>query len=321
MSSGPSPAMDVKSIVVLSPEKELQFRRPFTSVVKRNLVISNAHPTVAIAFKVKTTAPKQYCVRPNSAVVPPNTKLEVQVLLQAMKEDPPADYISKDKFLVQVIKVPGDILNLANDELAGRLQQLWTQAEQLSKSSPAAGADVMFERKLKCVFLPADSATEQDTLKPSTANRISDTTAPIKQEFSDATASPRMSEAAKGGPSAANLSSTTAAQAAAPLPAADTKVSPTEHTDKPPAPTSAMVEKELREAREKAKTLQAACDGYKAEIERLNMLRQRRGESGAISHTGSAGGNTALQTQHVGLPMPVGAGIAVAAFLIGAYMF
>ncbi|KAJ3155064.1 phosphatidylinositol-binding protein scs2 [Geranomyces variabilis] len=364
MTAAVSP-LDVKSVVSLSPEKELQFRRPFTAIVKRTLTVSNSHPTVPIAFKVKTTAPKQYCVRPNSAVVPPGQQLEVQVLLQAMKEDPAPDHISKDKFLVQVIKVPADIVQLAGDELTQRLQLLWTQAEQLSKSSPATGADVLYERKLKCVFLPAESGSA-DAPSDAKAAYVPATTAngsanglnreSLKAEYSDAVASPRNSVAAA--PSGAAVpatssnvgnptvtSATLPPAAAAPLAAQVPQAFPASAIkSEPTAPagelrgantvtattavsvptTSAAVEKELREAREKAKTLQAACDGYKAEIERLNALRQRRGDTGVggspvgASPTSSA---QTLQTQHVGLPMPLGAGLAVLAFLVGAYFF
>ena len=44
---------------------------PFSSVVTTSLTLKN--PTnEKIGFKVKTTAPKQYCVRPNSGIIPPH---------------------------------------------------------------------------------------------------------------------------------------------------------------------------------------------------------------------------------------------------------
>lgn len=50
---------------------------PLTILVKRTLSVTNnnAHP---IAFKVKTTAPKQYCVRPNSGRIEPGETVSVQ---------------------------------------------------------------------------------------------------------------------------------------------------------------------------------------------------------------------------------------------------
>lgn len=50
---------------------------PLTQLVKRTLTVSN-HNQSAVAYKVKTTAPKQYCVRPNSGRIEPGETVEVQ---------------------------------------------------------------------------------------------------------------------------------------------------------------------------------------------------------------------------------------------------
>ncbi|WVZ95021.1 hypothetical protein U9M48_040831 [Paspalum notatum var. saurae] len=55
-----------------------------------------------VAFKVKTTNPKQYCVRPNIGVVLPGSTCDVTVTMQAQKSPPP-DMQCKDKFLVQSV--------------------------------------------------------------------------------------------------------------------------------------------------------------------------------------------------------------------------
>ncbi|KAL2472108.1 Vesicle-associated protein 2-1 [Abeliophyllum distichum] len=53
-----------------------------------------------VAFKVKTTSPKKYFVRPNTGVVLPWDSCIIRVTLQAQREYPP-DKQSKDKFLLQ----------------------------------------------------------------------------------------------------------------------------------------------------------------------------------------------------------------------------
>ncbi|XP_010528827.1 PREDICTED: vesicle-associated protein 2-2-like [Tarenaya hassleriana] len=58
-----------------------------------------------VAFKVKTTSPKKYCVRPNVGTVAPNSSCEFTVIMQAFKE-PPLDMVCKDKFLIQSTIVP-----------------------------------------------------------------------------------------------------------------------------------------------------------------------------------------------------------------------
>lgn len=58
-----------------------------------------------VAFKVKTTSPKKYCVRPNTGVVKPKEICDFTVTMQAQRVIPP-DMICKDKFLLQCAVVP-----------------------------------------------------------------------------------------------------------------------------------------------------------------------------------------------------------------------
>ncbi|KAH9166060.1 VAMP-associated protein [Lactarius sanguifluus] len=81
--------------VTLQPSNSLGFNRPLTQNVKRSLSITNPNAD-PISFKIKTTAPKLYCVRPNSGKVEPGQTVEVQVMLQAMKEEPPLNAKCKD---------------------------------------------------------------------------------------------------------------------------------------------------------------------------------------------------------------------------------
>lgn len=49
---------------------------PFTDVVTTNLKLGN--PTDRnVCFKVKTTAPRRYCVRPNSGIIDAGTSINV----------------------------------------------------------------------------------------------------------------------------------------------------------------------------------------------------------------------------------------------------
>ncbi|KAA3486455.1 vesicle-associated protein 2-2-like isoform X1 [Gossypium australe] len=58
-----------------------------------------------IAFKVKTTSPKKYCVRPNVGIIMPKARYDFTVIMQAQREAPP-DLICRDKFLIQSTVVP-----------------------------------------------------------------------------------------------------------------------------------------------------------------------------------------------------------------------
>ena len=53
------------------------------------------------AFKVKTTSPKKYCVKPNTGIVEPGAEIKVTVMMQAHREMPADFNACKDKFLIQ----------------------------------------------------------------------------------------------------------------------------------------------------------------------------------------------------------------------------
>ncbi|RVW50820.1 Vesicle-associated protein 2-1 [Vitis vinifera] len=58
-----------------------------------------------VAFKVKTTSPKKYFVRPNTGVIQPWDACVIRVTSQAQRDYPP-DMQCKDKFLLQSTIVP-----------------------------------------------------------------------------------------------------------------------------------------------------------------------------------------------------------------------
>ncbi|KAI8850251.1 PapD-like protein [Chytridium lagenaria] len=260
----------MEGFVALQPSHDLEFRRPFNNVVKQTLKVTNTHPTESLAFKVKTTAPKQYCVRPNSGRIPPQSSAEVQVLLQSMKEDPPLDFKCKDKFLVQAIKIQ----NNDGDDL----QELWTRAENLKKVDPEAAKELICEKKLRCVFLPAGAGEAVVSSKAVEVGSAQAADIPVTAASRQATVAPKDS--------------------------------------------NQDVDRELREARDSVKRLQAACEGYKSEIERLNLLRQRRGAGGNASESlamDSKGASSAFAAQK-GIHLNVVLLIALIAFLLGAYL-
>ncbi|KAF4486193.1 Vesicle-associated membrane protein-associated protein [Colletotrichum fructicola Nara gc5] len=127
---------------------ELSFKRPFTVEVSQILRIKNPNQS-PVAFKVKTTAPKQYCVRPNSGRIEPGQDVEVTVLLQAMKAEPPMDAKCRDKFLVQSVPITADkefasIANILDQTDKATLQEkkirvIWLAAED-SSNGPSASA-------------------------------------------------------------------------------------------------------------------------------------------------------------------------------------
>ncbi|XP_076907871.1 uncharacterized protein LOC143564497 [Bidens hawaiensis] len=53
-----------------------------------------------VAYKVKTTSPKRFCVRPNSGIISPKSACDFTVTMQGLRS-PPSEVDCKDKFLIQ----------------------------------------------------------------------------------------------------------------------------------------------------------------------------------------------------------------------------
>ncbi|XP_042608341.1 vesicle-associated membrane protein-associated protein A-like [Cyprinus carpio] len=142
----------LEQILILDPPGDLRFRGPFTDVVTANLKLRNPSDR-RVCFKVKTTAPRRYCVRPNSGLIDPGASVTVSVMLQPFDYDP--NEKSKHKFMVQSILVPAG---------ASDLEALWKDAKP----------DDLMDSKLRCVFeMPSDleKVSEPESSKASSGAR------------------------------------------------------------------------------------------------------------------------------------------------------
>ncbi|KAL5718316.1 Vesicle-associated protein 1-2 [Ranunculus cassubicifolius] len=92
--------MSTGELLNIDPQ-ELKFPFELKKQISCSLQLSNKTDN-HVAFKVKTTNPKKYCVRPNTGVVLPRSTCDVIVTMQAQREAP-ADLQCKDKFLLQSV--------------------------------------------------------------------------------------------------------------------------------------------------------------------------------------------------------------------------
>ncbi|KAG2676305.1 hypothetical protein I3760_12G046800 [Carya illinoinensis] len=91
------------NLVSVQPDElKFQFELEKQSYCDLKVVNKTEHH---VAFKVKTTSPKKYFVRPNTGVIQPWDSCFIRVTLQAQQEYPP-DMQCKDKFLLQSTIVP-----------------------------------------------------------------------------------------------------------------------------------------------------------------------------------------------------------------------
>ncbi|XP_053971569.1 vesicle-associated membrane protein-associated protein B [Hylaeus volcanicus] len=121
-----------EQVLIIEPESELRFMGPFTGTSVTSY-ISLTNPTNdKVYFKIKTTAPKRYCVRPNCGHIKPKKTTQIAVSLQPFDFDPAEK--NKHKFMVQAVIVPDD----DDEDSVG----VWSDLNP----------EQVMESKLKCVF-------------------------------------------------------------------------------------------------------------------------------------------------------------------------
>jgi len=139
-----------EQVLNIEPQNELRFRGPFSSPVTSYMKLINPSDK-KVLFKIKTTAPKKYCVRPNSGVLDPSNSIEIAISLQPFQFDPAEK--NKHKFMVQTLFAPDGDVNI---------EQLWKEI----------GPDQLMDSKLKCVFeMPVEQNESNQEGEP--ANKAS----------------------------------------------------------------------------------------------------------------------------------------------------
>jgi hypothetical protein len=132
----------MEKILQVTP-KELSFRLELNKPLVQTLKLKNISEET-LAFKVKTTQPKRYFVKPNAAVIGPGQEIQVSIVLQPLPELPPDANSCRDKFLLQVIKV--------DKGAESDVQALWKNV------SP----EVLYQQKFRVSFVTGDSVAPDD---------------------------------------------------------------------------------------------------------------------------------------------------------------
>lgn len=165
-----------ENVLIIDPAQELKFKGPFTQPVTSHMSLKN--PTdKKIAFKIKTTAPKKYCVRPNCGVVEPKSSVEIAICLQPFVFDP--NEKNKHKFMVQSMVVPeGDI----------NVEQLWKDV------SP----EQLMDAKLRCTFeTPNEKVNEKSNVSQLTTQMLKSETGTTESQIQTAVGSSAIDQVSK----------------------------------------------------------------------------------------------------------------------------
>ncbi|KAH8351665.1 vesicle-associated membrane protein-associated protein B/C-like [Drosophila kikkawai] len=116
----------------LEPRDQLVFEGPFGSSVSKNLVIKNPGKKQSVAFKLKTTSPHLFFVRPNVGVLEPDQTVSVNITMQPTASN---DGQKRHKFLIMAAKASGPDINL---------QDFWKEQKP---------SDI-WDAKIKCEIVP-----------------------------------------------------------------------------------------------------------------------------------------------------------------------
>ncbi|XP_019189007.1 PREDICTED: vesicle-associated protein 1-2 [Ipomoea nil] len=152
---------------------ELKFQFELKKQIACSLQLTNKSDNY-VAFKVKTTNPKKYCVRPNTGIVVPHSTCDVIVTMQAQKEAPP-DMQCKDKFLLQcAIASPGatpkDITpEMFNKESGNRVEESKLKVVYVSPPQPPSPVQEGSEEGSS----PRASVSENGAVNSSDFNNVS----------------------------------------------------------------------------------------------------------------------------------------------------
>jgi len=144
----------------LEPSSQLYFKESSEELDQKIFKISNPS-SVAITFKIKTTSPKNYCVRPNVGLILPGATQEIEVFLQPRK----------DKFLI----LAAETSEKSVDDVSN--PEYWIELETNHKES-------VTEKRLKCVFgspLNENGTGSKESSKDSSATELSQAHERIKK--------------------------------------------------------------------------------------------------------------------------------------------
>eukprot|EP00037_Helgoeca_nana_P001173 m.25518 g.25518 ORF g.25518 m.25518 type:complete len:247 (+) comp11520_c0_seq1:147-887(+) len=159
-------------MITLTPDKELVFvpdKQKAQKTVCVELKIGNTSSTDRVLFKIKTTKPQNYHVKPNSGIIPVNGFVTIQVaLLEAAVNQPTDSKAKEDKFLVQTITEsdcgkPLPTVIEPKDE-AAVVKDWWASVEAKGKADKT-GPNIT-KNKLTCRLVQPDQGVEASTALP-----------------------------------------------------------------------------------------------------------------------------------------------------------
>ncbi|ORX61072.1 hypothetical protein BCR36DRAFT_408053 [Piromyces finnis] len=145
--------------ITFEPNKSLRFVRKSNSrnldetgspkgdsIPKSIITISNNSDNQIIGFKIKTTSPHNFCVRPSVGKILQSKKAEVTIFIRAHN----LNTVSNDKFLIQTTVIPNEFTELSDEQCSEKIGEIFKKLEKLKKSGSSDVASQLKEHRLLC---------------------------------------------------------------------------------------------------------------------------------------------------------------------------
>ncbi|TDG44153.1 hypothetical protein AWZ03_009430 [Drosophila navojoa] len=100
-------------MLIVEPSDELVLEGPFNRAVSKKIMVYNPSKQKRIAFKLKTTTPRLFFVRPNVGLVKPEERVAIDIFVHPISND---IYAHRHKFMMQAVD--------ASDQI-GDLHEFW----------------------------------------------------------------------------------------------------------------------------------------------------------------------------------------------------
>ena len=120
----------LNQVLIIEPKHELSFVGPFNKDVTTMMSLQNTSDR-KVCFKIKSTKPTKYTVKPNSGVIDAKQKIQLMVTSLPFEHDPYEK--NREKFMVQAMFAPQGEINQ---------DTLWKESN-----------GQLMDHKLKCVFV------------------------------------------------------------------------------------------------------------------------------------------------------------------------
>jgi len=134
----------------ICPRENLSFDHDAESVIELRNITQNA-----VSFKIQTTSPNKFRIRPSCGVAKPNETIFIKILLK------PEHEIAKDKFLIMYINIPSGM-----DLLSIRPMEIWKNKKVTSPG--------VYQHRLLCVPKAESIKTAESSMSSRHMHNVQD---------------------------------------------------------------------------------------------------------------------------------------------------